>query len=191
MDNDGDFSRSDAWRTPTAISVAAVIGIPVGVLLYASAVPFGPVLFGWLVALAGALIVPGGLCILATYRYFLVGFAYAAGVAGATMVADLVAPRNDPDFWGSALQFANVFIIVGLVSLLATGPCALLKWEDKRARAGKAERVRSSSNQPLHLTAAVSRYFRVQHLTSWVWLFCKTNKFARRMRGARGVQATI
>jgi hypothetical protein len=135
MENDGDLLGSDAWRTPTAISVAAVIGIPVGVLLDASAVPFGPVLLGWLVALAGALIVPGALCILATHRYVLVGFAYAAGAAGATVVAGLVASRGDTDFWGPALQFAIVFVIVGLVSLIATGPCALLKWEDRRARA--------------------------------------------------------
>jgi hypothetical protein len=99
MDNDIDPSKSDAWRTPTAIGVAAAIGVPVGFFLYASAVPFGPVLLGWLVALAGALIVPGGLCILATHRYVLVGFAYAAGVAAATVVADLlVAPRSDPEF---------------------------------------------------------------------------------------------
>jgi hypothetical protein len=130
-----DFSKSDAWRTPTAIAVAAAIGVPVGVFLYASAVPFGPVLLGWLVALAGALIVPGGLCILATHRYVLVGFAYAAGVAGATVVAGLIAPRGDLDFWWPPLQFAIVFIIVALVSLIATGLCALLKWEDKRARA--------------------------------------------------------
>jgi hypothetical protein len=135
MDNSVDRSKSDAWRTPTAISAAAAIGVPVGVLLYATAVPFGPVLLGWLVALAGALIVPGGLCILATHRYVLVGFAYAAVVAGASVVAGLVAPRTDPDFWGPPLQFAIIFIIVGLVSLIATGLCALLKWEDKRARA--------------------------------------------------------
>jgi hypothetical protein len=136
MGNDADRSKSDAWRTPTAISVAAAIGIPVGVFVYASAVPFGPILFGWLVVLAGALIVPGGLCILATHRYVLVGFAYAAGVAAATVVAGLVAPRSGPDFWwGPPLQFAIVFVIVGLVSLIATGLCALLKWEDQRARA--------------------------------------------------------
>jgi hypothetical protein len=136
MENDVDRSKSDAWRTPTAISAAAAIGVPVGVLLYASAVPFGPVLLGWLVAFAGALVVPGGLCILATHRYVFVGFAYAAGVAGATVVAGLVAPRSDPDFWwGPPLQFAIVFITVGLVSLIATGLCTLLKWEDKRARA--------------------------------------------------------
>jgi hypothetical protein len=136
MDNDVDRLKSDAWRTPTAISAAAAIGVPVGVLLYASAVPFGPVLLGWLIALAGALIVPGGLCILATHRYVLVGLAYAAGVAGATVVAGFVAPRNDHDFWwGPPLQFAILFIIFGLVSLIATGLCSLLKWEDKRARA--------------------------------------------------------
>jgi len=135
MDNDVGRSKSDAWRTPTAIGVAAALGAPVGIFLYMSAVPFGPVLLGWLVALLGALIVPGALCMLATHRYILVGFAYAAGVAAATVVAALIAPRSDPDFWGPPLQFAIIFVIVGLVSLVATGLCALLKWEDQRARA--------------------------------------------------------
>ena len=43
---------SQDWRTPTAIGLAAAIGVPVGVFLYASAVPFGPVLVGWFIALA-------------------------------------------------------------------------------------------------------------------------------------------
>jgi len=136
MDNDVVPSNSDAWRTPTAISAAGAIGVPIGVLLYASAVPFGPVLFGWLVALFGALIVPGVLCIVATDRYVLVGFAYAAGVAAATVVASLVAPRTD-NWWWSPLQFAIVFVIIGMVSLIATGLCTLLKWEDMRTRAKK------------------------------------------------------
>ena len=135
MDNDLDRSKSDAWRTSTAIGVAAAIGAPVGVFLYMSAVPFGPVLLGWLAALVGALIVPGALCILATHRYVLVGFAYAAGVAAATVIAGIVAPRSDPDFWGLPLQFVIIFVIVGLVSLVATGLGTLLKWEDQRARA--------------------------------------------------------
>ncbi len=138
MDSDVDRSKSDAWRTPTAIGVAAAIGAPVGVFLYMSAVPFGPVLLGWLVALVGALIVPGALCILASHRYVFVGFAYAAGVAAATVVAGLVAPRTDPDFsdfWRVPLQFAIIFVIVSMVSLIATGLCTLLKWEDQRARA--------------------------------------------------------
>lgn len=59
MDKNADRSRSGARRTSMAISMAAVIGIPVGVFLHASAVPFGLVLFGWFVALAGALVVPG------------------------------------------------------------------------------------------------------------------------------------
>jgi len=125
---------SQDWRTPTAIGLAVAIGVPVGVLLYASAVPFGPVLVGWFIALAGALVVTGGLCMLATHRYVLVGFAYAAGVAGATVVAALVAPRSAPVWWGPPLQFAIIFIVVGLVSLISSGLCALLKWEDSRAR---------------------------------------------------------
>jgi hypothetical protein len=83
----------------------------------------------------GALIVPGGLCILASHRYVLVGLAYAAGVAAATVVASLAAPRSAPDFWWLPLQFAIVFVMVGLVSFIATGLYALQKWEDQRARA--------------------------------------------------------
>ena len=135
MDKNADRSRSGARRTSMAISMAAVIGIPVGVFLHASAVPFGPVLFGWFVALAGALVVPGLLCLRATHRYLLIGFAYAAGVAAATVGAALVAPRSDTDRSWLIFQFAIVFVVVGLTSLIATGLCTLLKREDQRARA--------------------------------------------------------
>jgi len=118
-----------------AISMAAIIGIPVGVFLHASAVPFGPAVLGWLVALAGGLIVPGLLCIRATHRYLLIGFAYAAGVAAATVGAALVAPRSEPDFSWLSIQFAIVFVVIGLTSLIATELCTLLKREDERARA--------------------------------------------------------
>jgi len=50
-------------------------------------------------------------------------------------IAGLVAPRRVPDFWWLPSQFAIVFVIVGLASLIATGLCALLKWEDQRVRA--------------------------------------------------------
>jgi hypothetical protein len=51
------------------------------------------------------------------------------------VLAGLIAPRSDLDYWGLPLQFAIIFVIVGLVSSIATGLCALLKWEDQRARA--------------------------------------------------------
>ncbi|HWY88673.1 MAG TPA: hypothetical protein VNX28_18315 [Gemmataceae bacterium] len=133
-DTNTQHQVATSWRTRTAIGVAAAIGFPVGVFLYATAVPFGPVLLGWFVALMGAIVVTGGLCILATGRYVLVGFSFAAGVAAATVIAGLISPRSVPDWSGALIQFAIVFAIVGVVSLISSGLCALLKWEDKRAR---------------------------------------------------------
>ena len=79
-----------------AIGLAVASGVPIGILLYASTVPFGPVLVGWFVALVGALVVPGVLCILATHHYVIVGLGYAAGVAASTVIAGLVAPEASP-----------------------------------------------------------------------------------------------
>ena len=71
---------------------------------------------------------------MATGRYFIVGFGYAAGVAMATVIAGLVVPRSDPDWLGVLLQFVSVFMIVSVPSLMTSGVCVLLKWEDNRAR---------------------------------------------------------
>jgi hypothetical protein len=134
MKCDDDDAMAQAWRTPTAIAIATAIGIPVGIFLHASGGPFGPVLLGWFVTLVGAILVAGGLSILATNRYVLVGFGYAAGVAAATVVTALVSARSEPDWWGPAAQFAIIFAIVSVVSLIGSWLCALLKWEDQRAR---------------------------------------------------------
>jgi hypothetical protein len=134
MASDPQIRGPGRWRTPFAIGLAIAIGVPVGVFLYASAVPFGPVLVGWFVALVGAVVVSGMLCLLATDRYAIVGLGYAAGVAASTVIAGLLFPRSAPYWWGLPFQFALVFAIVSLPSLIGSGLCALLKWEDKRAR---------------------------------------------------------
>ena len=122
------------WRTPLAIALALAIGAAIGVFLYASAVPFGPILFGWLVALLGAVVVTSILCILATSRYRLVGLAYAVGVASSCVIANLVDPQGTPDWWDLPLQFVLVFSILSVPALFTSFICALLKWEDDRAR---------------------------------------------------------
>jgi hypothetical protein len=137
---------ANTWRTPTAIGLAAAIGVPIGLFLYATAVPFGPILLGWFVALAGAVVVTACLCILATHRFVTVGVGYAAGVAAATVVAGLVMPRSGPDVGGLlyhvgrlVAQFGVSFTILAAASLPASGLCALLKWEDRRARQKSCE----------------------------------------------------
>jgi hypothetical protein len=134
METGVESKTSDRWRTPTAIGVAAAIGAPIGVFLHMTAVPFGPVLYGWFVALAGAIIVPGGLCFLATHRYALVRFAYAAGVSTGAVATGLIAPRGDLEFWWVPLQFMIIFGVVCSVSLMAAGFWAVLNWADERFR---------------------------------------------------------
>jgi hypothetical protein len=134
LPSDADKQIPAGWRTPMAIALAVAVGVLVGIFLYASAVPFGPVLLGWLIALAGAVVVSAGLSILATGRFFLVGLGYATGVAVAAVVAGLVAPRGTPDWWDPPLQFLIVFGVVGIPALLGSWVCALLKWEDQRVR---------------------------------------------------------
>lgn len=134
MNTDEPQSESDAWRTPTAIAIAAAIGIPFGVFLYGAAAPFGPIFYGWFVVLAMAILVGGGLSIMATNRYVLVGFGYAAGVAAATVVARLVYPRSDVEWLDLPVQFVIILAIVSVASLPGSGLVALLKWEDQRAR---------------------------------------------------------
>jgi hypothetical protein len=133
-------------RTPTAIGLAVAAGVPVGLFLNASAVPFGPVLFGWLVTLAGAVFLTGGLCVLATDRYVTVGVGYAAGVAGASVVASITTSGIWESLLGPPAQFGIIFSIVAFASLFGSLPCALLKWEDKRAREMRRSRNPMTSN---------------------------------------------
>jgi len=132
MPNDPNDGNPEFCLTPLAIGLTFAIGVAVGVFVYASAVP---ALVGWFVALVCGFVVSGVLSILATNRYALVGFGYAAGVAAACGIAGLVFPQSDPDWSGALFGFAIIFAIVSLPSQLGAGLCALLKWEDKRARA--------------------------------------------------------
>ena len=125
---------SGRWRTPTAIGLAVAAGVAAGLFLHATAVPFGPILVGWFAAIAGAVVVSGTLCILATSRYVVVGLGYAMGVAASVVVASVASSENLGGWWGPPAQFTVVFAIAGCPSLLASGLCALLKWENKRAR---------------------------------------------------------
>jgi FtsH-binding integral membrane protein len=129
----------ESWRTPAAMWLAVAIGGLVGIFLHASAVPFGPILLGWFVTLVGAVLISGILCVLATSRYLRVGFAYAAGVAAASVLSALVAPRSPPPWWGPPLQFIVIFLIVACVSLIGTSLVALLKWEDRKVREKQPE----------------------------------------------------
>jgi hypothetical protein len=122
-------------RTSVAIRLAIAFGIPAGIFLYASAGPFGPVLFGWLVALAGAVLVTGAIGAFTTGRYVAIGLGYAAGVAVSASIAGLETPRQvGHDWWALPAQFAIVFTIVGSMSFIGSGLCTVLKWEDKKAR---------------------------------------------------------
>jgi hypothetical protein len=132
---EGNTRTPARWRTPAAIALAVAAGVPVGLFLNASAVPFGPVLDGCFVALAGAIVVSAALCILATHRYVIVGLGYAAGVAITVVTASIATIGIKEGEWlGPPAQFAIVFTIVGCASLFGSLPCALLKWEDKRGR---------------------------------------------------------
>jgi MFS family permease len=133
MSTNANIRRPARWRTPTAIGLAVAAGVPVGLSVSASAVPFGPVLVGWFVALAGAVIVSAALCVLATHRYIIVGLAYAAGVAAAVVAASIAAFGIEGEWWRPPAQFVIVFMIVGFASLFGSLPCALLRWEHRRA----------------------------------------------------------
>src|SRR5271169_6568203 len=76
-------------RTASAIGLAIAAGVPVGLFLNACAVPFGPVLAGWFVALLGAVVLTASLCVLATDRYVTVGVGFAAGVAATSVIASI------------------------------------------------------------------------------------------------------
>jgi hypothetical protein len=109
-------------------------GFPAGIFWYLSAGPFGPVILGMFATLVGAILAPIVIGLLAKGRFFTVGFGYAAGVAISSVIAGLVAPRRDPDGIGMVLQLISVFIIVCVPSLMTSGVCALLKWEDNKVR---------------------------------------------------------
>jgi hypothetical protein len=128
-----------SWRTPTAIGLAVAAGVPVGLFLNASAVPFGPVLLGWAVALVGAVVLTAGLCVLATSRYVTVGVGYAAGVAASGVVASITVSGIGENWLEPLALFGIIFSIVAFVSMFASVPCALVKWEDKRARKSIAD----------------------------------------------------
>jgi hypothetical protein len=137
-----------SWRTPTAIGLAVTAGVPVGVFLNASAVPFGPILVGWFVALVGAVVITAGLCVLATNHDTIIGVGYSAGVAGSAVVARFITSGIGDDWSGPPASFAVIFMIVASFSLLGSVPLTLLKWEDKRARVrAQADRV-ASENRP-------------------------------------------
>jgi hypothetical protein len=116
------------------MTLAVGIGIVVGLFLHATAVPFGPVLLGWIVALVGAVVVNAALCVLATDRFHLVGLGFAAGVALAAVVASVATDGVGNEWLGPLAKFVVVFGIVLIPAGLTSSLCALLKWEDRRAR---------------------------------------------------------
>src|SRR5262249_13696739 len=121
----GEQDRPAApWRTPAAIASAVAAGVPGGLFLHASAVPFGPVLFGWVVALLGAVVLTAGLGVLATDRYVTVGVGCAAGVAAAAALADVWTAGIGVARWGPVAQFGVVFSLVAFASLFGSLPCA-------------------------------------------------------------------
>lgn len=110
-----------------AVGLAVTAGFLAGLFLAACAEqPFGPVLFGWIVAFTGAVAVTAALCLLATGRYITVGVGYAAGVAaGAASVAAMADGMS-----GLLVAFGPVFPLMAASSLLASLPCSLIKWEN-------------------------------------------------------------
>ncbi len=122
------------WRTRWAITLAVGISFLVGLLLHATAVPLGPVLLGWSAALVGAVVVTAGLCILAADRLNLVGLGYASGVALAGVVANVAMVGVGPEWFSPFVQFVIVFALIFPPAGLTSSLCAILKWEDKRAR---------------------------------------------------------
>src|SRR5262245_6305965 len=119
-------------RTRTAIVLAVGIGVLVGLLMHANlALRLAPVLLGQIACFAAAIVVPAGLCMLATNRYPLIGLGFAAGVALAIVVVH-VATRGIGNLWTEPLaQFALIFVIVSCPALLSTGICAVWKREKK------------------------------------------------------------
>src|SRR5207245_2338299 len=129
-----DTSEPHRWRTPVAIGVGIMMGIPVGLFLKATAVPFGPILLGLFVALLVAIIVSAALSVLATDCYLLVGIAYPVGMSAAIVTASLIAEGMPDPWWVLPTAFAVNIAVWGLPSLLTVGLCVLLKWEDRKAR---------------------------------------------------------
>jgi uncharacterized membrane protein len=122
------------WRSRLAIVLATGVGIPIGVFLIAMAVPFGPVLLGWIAALISTVVATAVFCVLATDRFGWVSVGFAAGVALGVVVAS-VARNGIGDQWlGPPAQFIIMFGITLIPAGLTASLCALLKWEDKKAR---------------------------------------------------------
>jgi hypothetical protein len=132
-------------RTRWAIAVAVGVGIPFGLFLQVTAVPFGPVLLGMVAAFVGAVVVTAVLCILASDHFPLVAIGFSSGVALGTVVANVVAALGTvPEgaatdgvgtiCLGLLAQFVIVFAIILIPAGLTASLCGILKWEDKRAR---------------------------------------------------------
>lgn len=134
ISNQADPGIVPRWRTRCAIALAVGFGFPVGLFLRATAVPFGPILLGWIAAFVGAVIVTASLCVLATDRLHLVGLGYAAGVALAVVVASIAVNGISTELFISFAQFVVVFAVVLIPAGLTSSLCSLLKREDKRAR---------------------------------------------------------
>jgi|GEM_PF-4700494 len=141
---EGGMRTPAGWRTPTAIALASAVGVPIGIFAHmCAAVPFGPVLTCWLVALVGGFAVSAALGVLATHRYTKVGLGYAASVAMTVVIA------SDGGGWSDkAFQFAIIFSIVGCTSASGSVLCGLLKWEDERARESTKRSERTRHEQP-------------------------------------------
>jgi hypothetical protein len=113
------------WRTLTAVLLAFIAGIPAGMFGIASAVPFGPVLVGWFVILAGSVLVTAVLGLLASERAVFVGFCYSAAVASTIVISRVIERlkfEHSVEIWSVLAQFAVISLIVGTVSLIASLP---------------------------------------------------------------------
>ena len=112
---------------------------------------------GFLIAFAGAIVVPVVFGVLATDHYVIVGWSYAAGVAAAVVVATVVADGIRGDWFGPVVQFVWIFAIVACVSLLGSLPCALVKWEDKKSERELSRAIVSRQSRPVHPPACATR----------------------------------
>lgn len=123
-----------ASRTPISIWLALALGVAAGSLLIRSNFP---ALHSLYFAMVGVVLVCGALCPFATKNFFLVGYAYAGGVAGSATLWALLLPgiRSAPeDWWRPILFFVVIFFLVGLVSLLPSLLWLLLKPDERTAR---------------------------------------------------------
>ncbi len=155
MNDENKLPRPVSWRTPTSICVALAIGSAVGVLLIRSNCP--PV-YGLYFALAGSVLVSGALCPLAARYFYLIGFAYSAGVAGATTLLSLheSKPHSVPhNWWEPTLFFVVLFCIIGLASLLPATLWLFLKPNERLAR----EQLKWGDGRPLRIDSRKAQWF--------------------------------